>query len=509
MNTHVPALVAERYRAARIVAFSTGNVYGLAAASASPAPTESDARRRRSATTRSRASAASACSSTSRRSTARRAGSSASTTRSTCATACCLRRRREGAARRAGRRDDGPRQRHLAGRRQRAGAALPRPLHDADDADQRHRRRRRSRSAGSRTQLAERLGTDGEGRRRGGADGAALRHERCGTRCSALRSCRSRRMLDWVADWVSARRHELRQADQVRGPRWRVLKCVAIERLDSRATSPAGSPCRMPPAGTRAPTTGVLHRRRRGFGVRDERGTLIATAAALPYDAATGWISMVLVDARTAIAASPASSSTPASRRCATRGCIAVLDATPAGAAVYARIGFVAGFAFERWEGDGAARVGDEPRAATMRPSAVAAGSHAADADRSRPRRRAASTARCCSRSFLARPATRAWRAPRRRRLRAAPRRPHARPRSARSSPRRRRRASTLLAAALDGVAGRVFIDVPVQRTALAAAARRAAASRGSARSSAWRSATRAAPAARERVFALAGPEFG
>jgi nucleoside-diphosphate-sugar epimerase len=29
MNTHVPALVAERYRAARIVAFSTGNVYGL------------------------------------------------------------------------------------------------------------------------------------------------------------------------------------------------------------------------------------------------------------------------------------------------------------------------------------------------------------------------------------------------------------------------------------------------------------------------------------------------
>lgn len=29
MNSHVPALVAERYRAARIVAFSTGNVYGL------------------------------------------------------------------------------------------------------------------------------------------------------------------------------------------------------------------------------------------------------------------------------------------------------------------------------------------------------------------------------------------------------------------------------------------------------------------------------------------------
>ena len=33
------------------------------------------------------------------------------------------------------------------------------------------------------------------------------------------------------------------------------------------------------------------------FGVRDETGALIATAAALPYDAATGWISMVLVAA--------------------------------------------------------------------------------------------------------------------------------------------------------------------------------------------------------------------
>jgi nucleoside-diphosphate-sugar epimerase len=32
MNTHVPALVAERFRGARIVAFSTGNVYGFAPA---------------------------------------------------------------------------------------------------------------------------------------------------------------------------------------------------------------------------------------------------------------------------------------------------------------------------------------------------------------------------------------------------------------------------------------------------------------------------------------------
>src|SRR6476646_7516064 len=91
------------------------------------------------------------------------------------------------------------------------------------------------------------------------------------------------------------------------------------------------------------------------FGVRDEAGTLIATAAALPYDAATGWISMVLVDAvhRHRGIASQLVDACVASLREAGR--IAVLDATPAGAAVYAKSGFVAGFAFERWEGDGAA----------------------------------------------------------------------------------------------------------------------------------------------------------
>ena len=59
----------------RIVAFSTGNVYGLRAASATAARAKRR-RRRRSASTRSRASAASGCSSTSPSATARRAGSS-------------------------------------------------------------------------------------------------------------------------------------------------------------------------------------------------------------------------------------------------------------------------------------------------------------------------------------------------------------------------------------------------------------------------------------------------
>src|SRR6476659_8406825 len=88
------------------------------------------------------------------------------------------------------------------------------------------------------------------------------------------------------------------------------------------------------------------------FGVRGENGTLVATAAALPYDDRTGWISMVLVDPahRHRGIASQLVDAGLASLREAGR--IAVLDATPAGAAVYAKVGFVAGFAFERWEGE-------------------------------------------------------------------------------------------------------------------------------------------------------------
>ena len=74
MNAHVPALVAEAFRAARIVAFSTGNVYpfvpvdsGGATEDEPPVPPPGDYA--------SPASAASACSSTSRRGTARRAAS--------------------------------------------------------------------------------------------------------------------------------------------------------------------------------------------------------------------------------------------------------------------------------------------------------------------------------------------------------------------------------------------------------------------------------------------------
>jgi len=238
------------------------------------------------------------------------------------------------------------------------------------------------------------------------------------------------------------------------------------------------------------------------FGVRDEAGTLIATAAALPYDATTGWISMVLVDAaqRHRGIASHLVDACVASLREAGR--IPVLDATPAGAAVYAKIGFVAGFAFERWEGDGTATI-----AATDAESGAAAGPSQGEALIALDRSACGIDRALLLRSFLGRPATRAWLAPRGDgfALRRAGRR------AAQVGPivaADDAGALDLLAAALDGSAGRAFIDVPVHRTSIADALTR----RGFARQ---RSFVRMAlgdaraAAARERVFALAGPEFG
>jgi GNAT superfamily N-acetyltransferase len=86
------------------------------------------------------------------------------------------------------------------------------------------------------------------------------------------------------------------------------------------------------------------------LGIRAASRRLVATAAALPYGPTQGWISMVLVadDWRHRGLASRLVDACVASLRA--RGLVPVLDATPAGAEVYRRIGFVGGFAFERWE---------------------------------------------------------------------------------------------------------------------------------------------------------------
>ena len=75
------------------------------------------------------------------------------------------------------------------------------------------------------------------------------------------------------------------------------------------------------------------------FGVRAEHG-LIATAALLPHDAREAWIGMVLVSApwrRRGLATRLLAQCLAAA---ADNGLTASLDATPAGAAVYRRIGF-------------------------------------------------------------------------------------------------------------------------------------------------------------------------
>jgi len=85
-------------------------------------------------------------------------------------------------------------------------------------------------------------------------------------------------------------------------------------------------------------------------GARDDVGRLVASAAALPYDGAFGFVAMVLV------------TKTWRRRGLATRlvdhcidtlragGRIPVLDATGEGEKVYSKQGFVRQFGFDRWE---------------------------------------------------------------------------------------------------------------------------------------------------------------
>ncbi|MBN9409659.1 MAG: GNAT family N-acetyltransferase [Burkholderiales bacterium] len=90
-------------------------------------------------------------------------------------------------------------------------------------------------------------------------------------------------------------------------------------------------------------------------GLKDDAGTLVATAAALPYAGGQGWISMVLVRddwRRRGLATQLLNDCV---RALHARAVTPVLDATPDGAEVYRRIGFVEGFALARWQGQGVA----------------------------------------------------------------------------------------------------------------------------------------------------------
>ena len=169
-------------------------------------------------------------------------------------------------------------------------------------------------------------------------------------------------------------------------------------------------------------------RRGHAIGLRDDAGRWVATAVALPYGTDAGWISMVLVaDAwRHRGLASRLMDACVEHLRAA--ALVPVLDATPAGAMVYRRIGFAAGFEIDRWE-----RQASATTAATAATAATATTGATAPTPAEAPASRAGSprpaslvdldalaaldrTATGLDRrflleSFLARPATRAWRA--------------------------------------------------------------------------------------------------
>ena len=238
------------------------------------------------------------------------------------------------------------------------------------------------------------------------------------------------------------------------------------------------------------------------IGVRDSAGRLVASAATLPYDGGVGWISMVLVDvehrhrgAATRLVAACVETLRQAGR-------VPVLDATPAGAEVYRRSGFVVGLAFERWQGDVAAadRSGGA-REVDLGDAEVLAALIALDRSISGVGRAA------LWRSFASRPTTRAWLADDASGFivaRAGRRATQIGPLVAADDA----DALALAASALDRAAGRVFIDVPTHQPAL----QQALVQRGFTRQRPFvRMALGATPAlaASPRLFAVAGPEFG
>jgi GNAT superfamily N-acetyltransferase len=97
------------------------------------------------------------------------------------------------------------------------------------------------------------------------------------------------------------------------------------------------------------------------FGVRDNDGHLIATAALLPYTSGNAWISMVLVTAswrRRGVATKLVDTCLDAAAK---QGLTPWLDATPAGATVYGPLGFAPTLQLRRLRFENSTR----PKAAT------------------------------------------------------------------------------------------------------------------------------------------------
>ncbi|HWM48783.1 MAG TPA: GNAT family N-acetyltransferase [Xanthobacteraceae bacterium] len=107
------------------------------------------------------------------------------------------------------------------------------------------------------------------------------------------------------------------------------------------------------------------------YAIRTPSGRVIATAATLPYGGRFAWISMVLV----AGAYRRRGLATLLLRRCVddltARGLVPVLDATPAGRAVYVGLGFEDSWSFQRYargDASGPARERVMPSGVTLAP---------------------------------------------------------------------------------------------------------------------------------------------
>jgi ribosomal protein S18 acetylase RimI-like enzyme len=241
--------------------------------------------------------------------------------------------------------------------------------------------------------------------------------------------------------------------------------------------------------------------RGRAIGCRDAAGRLVATAAALPYGTQAGWISMVLV----AEGWRHRGLASALMRECIAHlqaaGTLPLLDATPAGAAVYRSLGFAAGSEFERWQSGGPGDVATAADASRL--------AEATDIDRIALLDRSATglDRRFLLESFLSRSGTRAWLSAdgrgfviAREGRRATQIGPLVAPTTG--------QALALLGAAWAAAKPPVFLDVPASRHEIAAWLER----RGFQRQRPFvRMSLGAAPAPvlAERCFILAGPEFG
>ena len=155
----------------------------------------------------------------------------------------------------------------------------------------------------------------------------------------------------------------------------------------------------------------IFIRNGHAIGFRNDADRLVATAAALPYGASAGWISMVLVADAWRHRGLASALMAACVERLRAANSVPVLDATPAGAAVYARIGFVAGFEIDRWEWKAASAPTAAAKAAPA-PSALAVcpvDASALDAIVALDRASNGLERRFLLESFLSRPGTRAW----------------------------------------------------------------------------------------------------